>query len=219
MKRILSTIIAISMLITPSYTLKIEGSEMEETLNSTVKIELKSNINATGFIIKHSGKYYIVTALHVVNQSPYIGMVSFVLHNGTKSIAFVKYSSERTDICILEVVNNVLIDNMHYLKISHVEANRMEDLYYCGHPTGFDYTTAKGYLSGYDRKTLNLKGLFNQYSFDNIGNGSSGSPIINEDNKVVGIIISKINDGEFVFGARSQDIIKALESFDSPYCY
>jgi S1-C subfamily serine protease len=133
----------------------------------------------TGFIVSESG--YIVTANHVIDD---FGMVVVFPDPLLYRTARLIYADEIHDIAVLKV--EVGDAKLVPLTVAKLTDSRIGDyIFTLGHPYGIGWLLAMGTLAGvkYDRTGY-------AYLFCDIASapGSSGSPIMTEEGKVIGIL-------------------------------
>lgn len=140
----------------------------------------------SGFNIKYKGKYYIITNQHVCAVSARLNHPEYAVVNG--ELQKIISISNNHDLCALES------DMEDGFELASKELNELDKLYLIGHPRGLDLVIREGRLisknldicvGGYSDGTRCRDS--NQISALAYG-GNSGSPILNEDGKVVGVL-------------------------------
>ncbi len=157
----------------------------------------------TGFLVDQKG--YLFTNYHVIENARYIA----VQNNGGKDLqARVVYKDPEHDIAILK------IDDTAYKApafipygIKKSTADIAEPVFSLGYPRN-DIVYGEGYLAartGYNGDTLSV-----QISI-NANHGNSGSPIINRNGEIVGVLNARQTSAQgTVFAIQSKYIYKAL---------
>lgn len=158
----------------------------------------------TGFMI--DGKGYLVTNAHVVENA------KFVLVQNSKGIDFsakVIFSDPEKDIAVLKIAD----DNFKSLNqlpygISKASAELAEPIFTLGYPRK-EIVYGQGYLSaetGFKDDTLSCQ-------IDIAANrGNSGSPILNNNGEVIGVLNGRQTNAEgFAFAIHSKYIFSAVE--------
>jgi serine protease Do len=174
-----------------------EGSQM-------APIEYKRG--GTGFLI--DGKGYLVTNAHVVEMAKHVAVQD---HNGTDLKASIVYMDKDRDIAILKITDK-LFKAPHILPYGIKKSgggDLAEAIFTLGYPRN-DIVYGAGYIAartGYNGDTLACQ-------IDIRANrGNSGSPIINKNGEVIGVISNKQNSAEgAVFAIHSKYIYEALNS-------
>jgi len=139
----------------------------------------------TGFYLKDYN--IIVTNRHVIEGT------KEVVINGKlfkKEIVKVLYSDEVFDLAFLEPPKNV---ELAEVKLSDKVVAEGDRIMAIGHPYGLKFTSTQGIVSKAERHTNGL----NYIQIDAaINPGNSGGPLINDDNKIVGVNTFIIADGQ-----------------------
>lgn len=198
-----------------------------EIINSNVKLEIyeqepadirfpvKPRGTGSAVIIKKEGKkYYIITNNHVVtlsnNTSYYI--IEDSLNNRIR--AYLVLNDEDYDLAILEFQTN---DDLLVMELASKNPKKGELVFSIGSPEGKRNIITVGRILSYqDNEEVDYQVIFHSAV---IRTGSSGSMLINEDYKIVGIntwgLKDKI-DSEYVEGMATpvEKINEFLEKHD-----
>jgi serine protease Do len=162
----------------------------------------------TGFLI--DGKGYLVTNAHVVKNSTRIAVQN---RDGDEFRARVIYIDPVTDLAFLKIEDTAFksYSSLPY-SISRAGTKLGEELFTLGYPRE-EIVYGKGYMSartGFEGDTLT-------YQITIAANpGNSGTPVLNKDGEVVGIVSSSQQDAQgFVFAVRSKNIFRSLDAMRS----
>jgi S1-C subfamily serine protease len=191
----------------------------QETVTQNLKIRLDSNNNTvitvdpshftsggTGFLIDSKG--YLVTNAHVVK-----GAGRIEVQNGLGEYkARLVYINDTTDLALLKIEDASFKSFSLPYGISRTGMELGEEIFTLGYPRN-EIVYGKGYMSaktGYDGDTLTCQITVPANP------GNSGTPVLNKDGDVVGIIRGSQHDLQgFVFAIRSKNIFQALTSMKS----
>lgn len=160
--------------------------------------------NGTGFLIDPKG--YVVTSAHIVANTKNIAVQA---NNGSDLAAQIVLVDAARDIAILKIVDPQFKapSNVPYA-IRHSGVEMAEKIFTLGFPRN-NIVYAEGYiasLTGFNNDTLTC-----QISIT-ANPGNSGSPILNKNGEVIGILSAKQNTAEdAVFAIHSKYIFSALE--------
>ena len=183
-----------------------QGEEINQVKN-TIKGEKRNTIiyksGGTGFIIDAKG--YLVTNYHVVQGARNVA----VQNNKGEFIAKVVFTDAAKDIAILKIQDDAFkpYTSVPYA-ISKSPAKLAEPIFTLGFPKN-EIVYGQGYLSsltGFNGDTLSCQ-------IEIAANhGNSGSPILNKNGEVVGILNARQNSTEgFTFAIQGKYIYKALD--------
>ncbi len=169
--------------------------------NNTPAIPYKTG--GTGFIIDVKG--YLVTNSHVIAGARNIA----VQNSKGEYVARVVYNDIQKDIAILKIEDESFkpFTSVPYA-ISKSSGNLAEPVFTLGYPRNDVVVYGQGYLSaktGYDGDTLSCQ-------IEIAANrGNSGSPILNKNGEVIGILNGRQTNTEgFVFAIQGKHIYKVL---------
>ncbi|MCP5322651.1 MAG: serine protease [Candidatus Paracaedibacteraceae bacterium] len=216
MKRVL--MLAFCMLIAPVFGMG-KGS-MVNMLNrinqSVVNIETTivhsscKNVGlsyGTGFLINKEKGIFLTNA-HVISSGS-VCRYNIQFANGKEAPAKLRYYDPWQDFAFLQVDPADIPDQTDALKLKPNGVAENEEVFIIGNNGGREYS----FLSGRIANSFECMGLFPNQSFRitlNNSPGSSGSPVLNMDGEVIGIIHSG-NDASSGFALPMQYVVDSLK--------
>lgn len=174
-----------------NYTRTPSDKQLAKEVLSFNSITKEKRTYGSGFRLRYRGKVYLITNLHVCEVSKMLGHPEYALVDGEsfKVAKILKISTEH-DICALE--ESVQEGG---LPLSSKDLDVMDPLILIGHPRGLPVTVRRGNLIqkgivvcvGYDSgaRCLNASQI-SALAYP----GNSGSPVLNADGEVVGILFA-----------------------------
>lgn len=181
-------IIAILVTCFISFSVKSSGINFDNILQSVVVVE-SSTVNrstslGTGFYFEDN---YIITNYHVVKD-----YTTFTIRTyndfGPINATLIGYD-RYTDLAILQTKTA----GPRVLPIKPQTVQLGEDVFVVGHPFGYEFTISKGVISSLDRYDSKYPFIGYIQTDANVQSGSSGSPVINQHGKIIGIVKATVN--------------------------
>ncbi len=128
----------------------------------------------TGFIVE---KNLLITNSHLVAEN----LIAKDSNNNEIKIVKVLKNDEKNDLAVILIENNKSLES---LKLAKNNAEIGDEIIVLGNPAGFQNTLSRGLISN-----LKLIKSMNKIIFNApIAQGSSGSPILNENGEVIGVV-------------------------------
>lgn len=182
-----------------------QATEINRVKNTidTKETPIVYKTGGTGFMIDAKG--FLVTNAHVVEGAQNIA----VQNNKGEYVASVVFTDPARDIAILRIQDNQFkpASALPY-SISKASAELSEPLFTLGYPRN-EIVYSQGYLSaktGFNGDTLSCQ-------IEIAANrGNSGSPILNKNGEIIGILSERQKNTEgFVFAIQSKNIYRILD--------
>jgi serine protease Do len=182
-----------------------KNQELDQKINqaTTSNTPILYKSGGTGFMVDTRG--YIATSEHIIQNARNIAVQG---SNGTDLKAIVVYRDAARDIAILKIIDKNFRSPSsipYYIKRS--TADIAEPIFTLGYPRN-DIVYGEGYLSaktGYKGDTLSCQITIPA------NRGNSGSPILNRNGEVIGILSGKQTSAEgAVFAIHSRYIVYAM---------
>jgi S1-C subfamily serine protease len=191
---------------------KIEDYKGQQGDNEIVTDRIQYTTGGTGFLIDPKG--YLVTNAHVVKDAQHVAVQT----NGGRDLrAKVIYSDLDKDIAILKITDKNFkpLSSIPYA-FRRKSGYLAESIFTLGYPRN-DIVYGNGYIAaktGYNGDTLSCQITIPA------NKGNSGSPVLNKNGEVIGILSKKENTVEgAVFALRSRYIFEALNELQKDSSY
>ncbi len=182
-----------------------QGNEIDSIKRNTATIPVSYTKGGTGFMIDPQG--YLVTNRHVIDRAERIA----VQQGDQEYTATVVHVDKQRDLALLQINDNKYrpSGSLPY-GISKKTASLGEPLFTLGYPRD-EVVYGQGYLSA----RTGFEGDTSSYQIEIAANqGNSGSPILNRNGEVIGILNGRqSNQQGFVFAIRSQVILGMLDAY------
>jgi len=141
----------------------------------------------TGFLINLDGD--IITNIHVLINAPNARVRTF----DGKIFSTINVVAEDKINDIVKISTDIPRNKYGFLELNSPESNVGEQIIVIGSPLGFEQTVSEGIISGIRKipgfgKTIQISAP--------ISPGSSGSPVVNMNSKVVGIVTFQFVEGQ-----------------------
>ncbi len=177
--------------------------QISNVTDNTKTVPREYRTGGTGFLVDVKG--YLFTNFHVIENARYIAVQR---SNGKDLQARVVFKDEERDIAILKIEDTAYKAPAFIpYGIKKTGSDIAEPVFSLGYPRN-DIVYGEGYLAartGYNGDTLSV-----QISI-NANRGNSGSPIINRNGEIIGVLNARQNSAEgAVFAIQSKYIHKAL---------
>lgn len=158
------------------------------TINSRVPVSAYQNTggwSGTGFIVDDKNGY-LVTNNHVVGRAS-VGTYFITFHNGQQAEAKVAYYDMYADFAILKVNPTDFPKEIEHIDFTDEMPKLGTDVFIVGNTEGQGFSFHNGYLS--DLYEINGEMPQGSYVINmNSTGGASGSPVLNSDNKAIGVL-------------------------------
>ena len=167
-----------------------------------------ANIEGSAFALNNKG--YIVTSFHMVKGADSIFIENDLIDRACTKVIF---TDANLDLAILKIVNSDLVAKWRVpFSIKEKNADVGEKVFTLGYPRN-EIVYGEGSLSS-------LSGYSNDKSMYQISipvnPGNSGSPLLDENANVIGVIRGKISGEEGTgFAIKSNEILKAISELEN----
>ena len=158
------------------------------TINSRVPVSAYQNTGSwsgTGFIVNDK-KGYLVTNNHVIGRAS-VGTYFITFHNGQQTEAKVVYYDMYADFAVLKINPRDFPKQIETVEFTKEMPKLGSDVFIVGNTEGQGFSFHSGYLSD----LYEISGDMPQGSYVinmNSTGGASGSPVLNADNKAIGVL-------------------------------
>tara|TARA_B110000503_G_C7170021_1_gene423837 strand:- start:5547 stop:7004 length:1458 start_codon:yes stop_codon:yes gene_type:complete len=158
------------------------------TINSRIPVSAYQNTGSwsgTGFIVD-SKNGYLITNNHVVGRAS-VGTYFITFHNGQQTEAKLVYYDLYADFAILKIDPKDFPKKIEVVEFTNEIPKLGSDVFIVGNTEGQGFSFHNGYLSD----LYEISGEMPQGSYIinmNSTGGASGSPVLNADNKAIGVL-------------------------------
>jgi S1-C subfamily serine protease len=175
---------------------------VEDAVKSVVAVMTESSVGS-GFIVSYDG--YVVTNYHVIQKA---GSIRVLTYDKRVIPATIVGFDKLRDLAVLKIQGQY-----DYLKLA--DSNKLQvgrKVIAIGNPLGLSFTVTEGIISGLDREGPN--GIQEYIQTDvSLNPGNSGGPLIDTQEKVIGINNFKIGGAESLgFALESNSITKSVNA-------
>ncbi|HXB92202.1 MAG TPA: serine protease [Puia sp.] len=190
-------------------TIKQQGNQINniKTQLNSVQQPPTFDRGGTGFLI--DGKGYLLTNAHVVRNASVVDVQNSIGEYHARIIQL----DPQVDLALLKIEDTSYhsFNGLPY-GISKTGADLGEDLFTLGYPRP-EIVYGKGYMSA----ATGFQGDTTSFQLTIAANpGNSGTPVLNNDGEVVGIVTSTQQNAQgMVFAVRSKNIFQAIDSIKS----
>lgn len=158
------------------------------TINSRIPVSAYMNTGSwsgTGFIVDGK-KGFLVTNTHVVGRVS-VGTYFVTFHNGQQAEAKVVYYDQYADFAIMQIDPKAFPKEVEIVEFTNEIPKLGSDVFIVGNTEGQGFSFHNGYLS--DLYEINGEMPQGSYVINmNSTGGASGSPILNIENKAIGVL-------------------------------
>ena len=158
------------------------------TINSRIPVSAYMNTGSwsgTGFIVDGQ-KGFLVTNSHVVGRVS-VGTYFITFHNGQQAEAKVVYYDQYADFAIMQIDPRAFPTEFEIVEFTNEIPKLGSDVFIVGNTEGQGFSFHNGYLS--DLYEINGEMPQGSYVINmNSTGGASGSPILNIENKAIGVL-------------------------------
>jgi len=166
--------------------------------------------SGTGFIVD-SKNGYLVTNNHVVGRAS-IGTYFITFHNGQQAEAKIAYCDPYADFAILKIDPKEFPEQITTVEFTSESPKLGTDVFIVGNTEGQGFSFHSGYLS--DLYDINGEMPQGSYVINmNSAGGASGSPILNADNKAIGVLYG--GGGTYSIALKGSYVQHALQDLQS----
>lgn len=203
------------------------------TINSRVPVSAYQNTGSwsgTGFIVDNKNGY-LITNNHVVGKGA-VGTYFITFHNGQQTEAKLVYYDMYADFAILQINPKDFPEQIETIEFTNQMPQIGSDVFIVGNTEGQGFSFHSGYLS--DLYEINGEMPQGTYVINmNTAGGASGSPILNSENKAIGVlyggggtyslalkgsyvnyVLSSLQSGKGIPGRKHIGVIATLYSLD-----
>lgn len=157
---------------------------MNELLNTSVTIQLEDDRHGSGVVVSPDG--YLLTNYNVINEEKEDSVDILFADSTTAKATVIRYNQE-LDVALLKIDTT----NLEFMPVNQQDFFLGDDIFAIGTPNTIELsqTVSKGIVSG----MRDIEDTYELMQTDvSINQGSNGGAIVDLDNKLIGIINTKI---------------------------
>jgi len=144
-----------------------------------------NKISGSGAYVVYKSKHYILTAAHVVSESP-VAMIKNDEETILGNVSFVDVSS---DVALVSIEGMFTSTPISWNVSKNIKVG--SETYYSGYPNSYTLLTIEGKVAGFDKDMM----IIHSY----VWRGASGSAVLDKKGKIIGVI-SAVDVGTDIVG-------------------
>ncbi len=199
-------LLAICIFLTPYLATAQDFDRLLKQINSSVVTIYTDNGQGSGFFIDRRG--YIATCYHVVDGTSRIRVET---GNGVKYSAQIVSEDRAADLAIIRLLNPNKRGH-YYLPISTALPEIRSEVIVLGTPEGVKFLPTIGVILGYNVTDNGVRviQISRVSSF-----GSSGSPVVTRQGKVVGVVKAGSKSGDKTYATQTEYLLPLVSEINS----
>jgi len=203
-KNTLKTFLVVIVFTVTTNAFALPFSQGKEFAHAIVRIEAGSGAG-TGFFVEPG---YLVTNEHVVGE---VKVVNVYTEDGRVYAGKVEKVNKDLDLALVRVPN---IGNHRFLQPSQKQVDIGFTIRTIAHTFGLPKSYGEGKVIGLLSHELDMPMEDIIFFSAPVSFGASGSPLLDEDFKVVGVVVAIVSESDFALAIPLPELIKFLEGND-----